>query len=64
MITGETEHALDVPDVLGLSCEGDVVVDELAPGHKEDCHRVVVEALVLVNIMMRMEHLEQYEDIC
>ena len=50
-----------MPDVLGLSCEGDVVVDELAPGHKEDCHRVVVEALVLVNMMMRME---QYEDIC
>ena len=50
-----------MPDVLGLSCKGDVVVDELAPGHKEDCHRVVVEALVLVKMMVRME---QCEDIC
>ena len=50
-----------MPDVLGLSCEGDVVVDELAPGNKEDCHRVVVEALVLGKMMMRME---QCEDIC
>ena len=42
-----------MPDVLGFSCEGDVVVDELAPGHKEDCHRVVVETLVLVKIVKR-----------
>ena len=48
VITDETEHALDVPDVLGLSGEGDVVVDELAPGDQEDRHSVVVEALVLI----------------
>ena len=41
-----------MPDVLGLSGEGDVVVDELAPGNEEDCHRVVVETLVLVNIVI------------
>ena len=51
MITGETEHALDVPDVLGLSGEGDVVVDELAPGDQEDRHSVVVEALVLIRVL-------------
>ena len=50
MITDETEHALDVPDVLGLSGEGDVVVDELAPGDQEDRHSVVVEALVLIRV--------------
>ena len=49
MITGETEHALDVPDVLGLSGEGDVVVDELAPGDEHDGDGVVVETLVLMN---------------
>ena len=42
-----------VPDVLGLSSESDVVVDELTPGNEEDCHRVVVETLVLVKIMKR-----------
>ena len=41
-----------VPDVLGLSSESDVVVDELPPGNEEDCHCVVVETLVLVNIMV------------
>ena len=50
VITDETEHALDVPDVLGLSGEGDVVVDELAPGDQEDRHSVVVEALVLIGV--------------
>ena len=42
-----------VPDVLGLSSESDVVVDELPPGNEEDCHRVVVETLVLVKIVKR-----------
>ena len=50
MITKETEHALDVPDVLGLRGEGDVVVDELAPRDQEDRHSVVVEALVLIGV--------------
>ena len=51
VITDETEHALDVPDVLGLSGEGDVVVDELSPGDQEDRHSVVVEALVLIRVL-------------
>ena len=38
-----------MPDVLGLSCEGDVVVDELAPGDEHDGDGVVVEALVLMH---------------
>ena len=42
-----------MPDVLGLSGESDVVVDELTPGDEEDCHRVVVETLVLVKIVKR-----------
>ena len=42
-----------MPDVLGLSSESDVVVDELTPGNEEDCHRVVVETLVLVKIVKR-----------
>ena len=42
-----------MPDVLGLSGESDVVVDELTPGNEEDCHRVVVETLVLVKIVKR-----------
>ena len=32
----------------GLSCEGDVVVHELTPGHQHHRHGVVVEAVVLV----------------
>ena len=36
--------------VLGLGGEGDVVVDELAPGDQEDRHSVVVEALVLIGV--------------
>ena len=41
-----------MPDVLGLSSEGDVVVDELAPGNEEDCHCVVVETLVLMILVI------------
>ena len=42
-----------MPDVLGLSGESDVVVDELTPGNEEDCHRMVVETLVLFKIVKR-----------
>ena len=35
--------------VLGLGGEGDVVVDELPPGHQQDRHSVVVEPFVLDN---------------
>ena len=35
--------------VLGLGGEGDVVVDELAPGDQHDGDGVVVETLVLMN---------------
>ena len=35
--------------VLGLGGEGDVVVDELAPGDQHDGDGVVVEALVLMH---------------
>ena len=38
---------LDVPDVLGLCSQGDVVVNELSPGHQQDCDSMVMEALVL-----------------
>ena len=40
-----------MPDVLGLSSESDVVVDELTPGNEEDRHRVIVETLVLFKIV-------------
>ena len=39
------------PDVLCLSSESDVVVDELAPSNEEDCHRMVVEPFVLGKII-------------
>ena len=35
------------PDIPSFTGEGDVVIDELAPNHEEDRHRVVVETLVL-----------------
>ena len=43
-----------MPDVLGLGSEGDVVVNELAPGNEEDRHRVVVEPFVLNKIIRSM----------
>jgi hypothetical protein len=36
--------------VLCLCSEGDVMVDELSPGNQEDCHSVVMEALVLMQV--------------
>ena len=38
---------LDVPDVLGLCSQGDVVVNELSPGNQQDRDSVVMESLVL-----------------
>jgi hypothetical protein len=32
---------------LGLASEGDVVINELAPGYQQDGHRVVMESIVL-----------------
>ena len=49
-----------MPDVLGLSGEGDVVVDELTPCNQQDCHCVVVETLVLIN---NHHHQEQKIDV-
>ena len=42
--------SLPSPGVLRLGCQRDVVVNELAPGHQQDGHGVVVEPLVLVHV--------------
>ena len=44
-----TLGGLATPRVLGLGCQGDVMVNELTPGHQKDRHSMVVESLVFVH---------------
>ena len=48
--TTTTLGSLSSPGVLGLGGQGDVVVNELTPGHQQDGDGVVVESLVFVHV--------------